>query len=177
MKTMKKLILYGSEYGTARRYAEKLSQLTGIPIMDSETVQDRLACDQIVYFGGLYAGGVKGLKRTVKYLSANTQMILVTVGLADVTDADNINNIRNSIRRQIPECILSNTGLFHLRGGIDYSKLSFVHRTMMALLYKKARNIPDDKKTSEDKELIKTYNTKVDFVDFDSLNPIIQALQ
>ena len=32
--SMNQQIIYGSEYGTTRRYAEQLSQLTGIPAMD-----------------------------------------------------------------------------------------------------------------------------------------------
>ena len=174
---MKKAILYGSEYGTAKGYAEKLSQLTGIPNASYETVKELHDCSLVIYFGGLYAGGVKGLKRTVKYLLPDTKLILVTVGLADVKDPENIENIQRSIRNQVPESILNNAALFHLRGGIDYSKLSFTHKTMMALLYNKAKHIPDEKKTADVRALIETYNTKVDFVDFGSLEQIIKAIQ
>lgn len=174
---MTKVIVYGSEYGTTKQYAEKLSQLTGIPTMSYETVKEQIACKQVIYFGGLYAGGVKGLKRTVKLLSPDTRLVLVTVGLADVTDKQNIDNIQRSIRNQVPESILKNAELFHLRGGIDYSKLSFTHKTMMALLYNKAKHIPDEKKTADVRALIETYNTKVDFSDFGSLEQIIKAIQ
>ena len=92
----------------------------------------------------MYAGGVKGLKTTVKALQENTKLIIVTVGLADVTNKENTSNIKKSIERQVPPRIMENTTVFHLRGGIDYQKLNFVHKTMMTLLYNKAKNLPEE---------------------------------
>lgn len=66
--------------------------------------------------------------------------------------------------------------IFHLRGGIDYRKLNFKHRTMMKMLYKKASNIPIDEQTSEIKAMIETYNQKVDFIDFNMLNNILEVI-
>lgn len=103
-------------------------------------------------------------------------MIIVTVGLADVCDKENIVNIRNSIRKQVPEQLLKSTPIFHLRGGIDYQKLTFKHKTMMTLLYNKAKGLPEDKKTAEIRAMIATFNSKVDFVDYNSLNHIVEII-
>ena len=91
-------------------------------------------------------------------------------------DKENTDNIRKSIRKQVPERILRNTNIFHLRGGIDYDKLNFKHRTMMNLLYHKVKKIPKEKMTAETKAMIETYGTKVDFVDYQSLNQIMEAI-
>ena len=120
---MNALIVYGSQYGTTKRYAEQLSEMINLPVISYEDIKELTEYDLIVHFGGLYAGGVKGLKRSSKYYGENTQLIIVTVGLADVYDKENTDNIRKSIRKQVPERILSNTNIFHLRGGIDYDKL------------------------------------------------------
>ena len=61
-----------------------------------------------------------------------------------------------------------------IRGGIDYSKLGFKHKTMMGMLYKKAVTLPEEKKTAEVKAMIETYSKQVDFVDLSSLDPIIR---
>ena len=132
---MKKLIVYGTQYGTTKRYAEKFSEIMDIPCISYEEVKALSGYDVVIHFGGLYAGGVKGLKATIKSLPENTRLIIVTVGLADVSDEENINNIRRSIRRQVPARVMDNTMMFHLRGGIDYKKLNFKHKTMMTLLY------------------------------------------
>lgn len=103
-------------------------------------------------------------------------IIVVTVGLADVNDSTNINNIKDSLKCQVSKKRLTNTPCFHLRGGIDYQKLNFKHRTMMALLYRKVVKLPEEKKTGEIRALIDTYNKKVDFVDFEALNQIIDEV-
>lgn len=100
----------------------------------------------------------------------------MTVGLADVCDKENISNIRKSIRKQVPEHLLNASHIFHLRGGIDYQKLIFKHKAMMTLLYNKAKRLPEDKKTAEIKAMIETFNSKVDFVDYNSLNQIVEII-
>lgn len=174
---MKTLILYGSQYGTTKRYADELSRLTGLPALSYEKAADLAGCEQIVYLGGLYAGGVKGLKQAVKKFPAGVRLILVTVGLADVQDEQNIENIRRSVRRQLPAEVLQNTAFFHLRGGIDYSKLNLTHRTMMTLLYNHARKLPPEQQNAETRAMIETFGKQVDFVDLAALRPIAAAIE
>ena len=148
---MKKLIVYGTQYGTTKRYAEKFSEIMETPCISYEEVKALSNYDVVIHFGGLYAGGVKGLKTTIKALPENTRLIIVTVGLADVSDEENINNIRRAIRRQVPARLMDNTMIFHLRGGIDYKKLNFKHKTMMTILYNKAKNFRKKRKTLKSK--------------------------
>lgn len=174
---MKSLIIYGSQYGTTKAYATELSKITGIPCISYETVKDITEYEQIIYFGGLYAGGVKGLKSTFRLLkNSNVRTIIVTVGLADVYNEENANTIKASIAKQVDENILKTSFIFHLRGGIDYSKLNFKHKTMIKMLYHSIKNKPVEKLTVDDKALIETYNTKVDFVDYHSLKQIIEVI-
>ena len=174
---MNSLIVYGSQYGTTKKYAERFAEMTNLPIIAYENIKDLRGYDLIIHFGGLYAGGVKGLKNTVRALRKNAKLIIVTVGLADVYDEENIRNIRQAIGKQVPEKLLSNTSIFHLRGGIDYQKLNFKHKTIMTLLYNKAKRLPDEKKTAEVRAMIETYNTKVDFVDYNALTPILEQIR
>ena len=173
---MNTLIIYGSQYGTTKRYAEKFAEMTDLPIISFEDIENLEKYERVVYFGALYAGGVKGLKNTIKKLSPNTKLVIVTVGLADVCDEENISNIRSSIRKQVPEYLFKKVSIFHLRGGIDYQKLSLKHSLMMALLYNKAKNMPEEKKTAEVRAMIETFNSKVDFVDFACLDQITESI-
>lgn len=173
---MKSMIIYGSQYGTTKRYAEKLSELTDVELCSYDKVQNISDYDRIIYLGGLYAGGVKGLKHTIKFFRPNVELSIVTVGLADVLDKENIDNIRKSIRKQIPDTMYNKTKLFHLRGGIDYDILNFKHRTMMALLYKSIKKTPAEKRTVEGNAIIETYNQKVNFMNFDTLIPIAEEI-
>ena len=176
---MSEIIIYGSQYGTTKIYAEELSKKTNIPTISFEKIKDINRYDRIIYLGGLYAGGVLGLSKTLKKITDifSKKIIIVTVGLADPKDNENTSNIKNNIKRQLAKEIFNNANIFHLRGGIDYSKLNFTHKTMMRLLYKKVKNFPETKKTAEDKALINTYNQKVNFVDFSSLENIISEIK
>ena len=173
---MKKIIVYGSHYGTTKLYAQKLSELAGIEAVNYTDVKNLLEYDMVIHMGGLYAGGVKGLKYTAKLLADGTRLIVVTVGLADVTKKENTDHIKKSVGMQLPKSILERTTILHLRGGIDYKNLNFAHKSMMAMVYKKAKNIPNDKKTEEEKDMVATYGQKVDFTDFSSLEKIIEIL-
>lgn len=175
---MNNIIIYGSNYGTTEQYAKELSKRTNIEAISFENVQEINKYDKIIYIGGLYAGGVLGMSKTLRKLTniQNKTIILATVGLADPTDEKNINNIRNNIKVQISKEIYDKAKIFHLRGGIDYSKLKFFHKTMMKLLYNAVKNIPQEKLSSENKAMIETYNKKVNFVNFSDLDKIISEI-
>ena len=176
---MNGIIIYGSYYGTTKQYAEELSKRTNIQAISYENVNEINNYNNIIYLGGLYAGGVLGMSKTLKKLNniSNKNIIIITVGLADPTDEKNIDNIRNNIKSQISKEIFEKAKICCLRGGIDYSKLNFAHKTMMKLLYNAIKKIPKEKLTAENKAMIETYNQKVNFVDFSNLDSIIAEIQ
>ena len=176
---MKHIIVYGSQYGSTRRYAENLSEQTGIPAVGYKDAPNLSDMKIIIYLGGLYAGGVLGLAKTLRNFSLQDgqKLILVTVGLADPNEPENQHNIRTSLQKQLPAGLLDQAKIFHLRGGIDYQQLSFGHRTMMKLLYQSLRRTPLEKQTAENRALIETYGKKVDFTDFGALEPIVLEIQ
>ena len=173
-----KIIIYGSQYGTARKYAEELAKRTNIEIKNYKDVTDIDQYNTVVYIGSLYVGGVLGMKKTLAKISQcqKKKIIIATVGLADPADTENTDKIKNSMKRQLSKELYENAYIFHLRGGIDYSCLNFKHKTMMGLLYKKAVGLPEEKKTAEIKAMIETYNQKVNFVDFESLNRLTDCI-
>ena len=170
------IIIYGSRYGSTKRYAERLAEITGLKAVFFKDVKSVAGYDRIVYLGALCAGGVMGLKKTVDHLSANQELIVATVGLADPTDAENVNHIRGCIKEQVPASHYDESKIFHLRGAIDYSKLGLKHRIMMKLLYSKVLKIPEAERNAEVRALIATYGKQVDFVNLDTLEPIVKAL-
>lgn len=177
---MNSIIIYGSHYGTTKQYAEELSKRTNIKAISFKKFNQQINdYDNIIYLGALYAGGVLGMSKTLKKLNniSNKKILIATVGLSDPTDEVNKNNIRNNIKNQIPKEVLEKAKIFHLRGGIDYSKLNFAHKTMMKLLYNVVKNLPNEKQTAEDRAMIETYNKKVNFIDFSSLDKITNEIQ
>lgn len=171
-------IIYGSRYGTTRRYAEELARRTGLEARPFGDVDNINEYQTLAYLGALCAGGVMGMKKTFAKL-ANVQdktIVIATVGVADPTNEQNTSSIKQSMARQLAPEVLSHAHIFHLRGGIDYSKLSLHHRAMMSLLCKKARSLPEEEQTAEVHAMLETYGKQVDFTDFNSLDQIVDVL-
>ena len=91
MEQVKGLVLYGSKYGSPRRYAQELARRLGFDCLDHRqaTGQEAGQYPVIVYGGGLYAGGVTGLKQTCRRMEQpeRAQWFFFTVGLADPAEA------------------------------------------------------------------------------------------
>lgn len=174
-----KIIIYGSQYGTTKQYAQELSKRTGIKAEEYSGIQDINQYDTIIYLGALYAGSVLGMKKTLNKISnpTNKKIIIATVGLADPNDVENRDNIRAGIERQLSEDIYNQASIHFLRGGIDYSLLNLKHKTMMAFVHKRLKGLKEEEKSAEAKAILETYGKKVYYMDFDALNPIIDEIQ
>lgn len=176
---MESIILYGSRYGATRRYALALSERTGIPACSYRDKPDLSGKTLVVYLGGLYAGGVLGLAKTLRHFSLQPgqTLLIATVGLADPGDPATRANLRASLQRQLPPGLLEQAQVFHLRGGIDYQKLSPAHRAVMGLLYRALCSKPAETLPAEDRALIETYGKQVDFTDLLTLTPLVEEIR
>ena len=168
---MAKLIIYGSQYGVTKKYAETLGEMTDTKVINYRQAKDQLTADSydtIVYMGSLYAGVATGLKETAKLFPSDCKIIIVTVGLMSPELLDK--NIKKSVQSQVPKEIFDKADRFHLQGAIDYSILSKKHKMMMGVLCKALKLKP--KKTADDKALIDSYNKSLYLVDFNKLDHI-----
>ena len=76
-----KIIIYGSQYGTAKQYAEELSKKTNIKAESYEDIKSIDKYETIIYIGALYAGGVLGMAKTFKKISncESKKIIIATI--------------------------------------------------------------------------------------------------
>ena len=102
-------IVYGSHYGTTERYAQELSRRVGIPAVDYRKMGEISSQDTVIYLGGLYAGGLVGLKKSLPKLKTAANLIVVTVGLADPEEEENVQHIRASVTKQLGEELTAKT--------------------------------------------------------------------
>jgi hypothetical protein len=91
------------------------------------------------------------------------------VGLADpsVTDYTEI------VAKCFPKKHSQPEKVFHFRGGIDYGKLNFVHRGLMAMLKKKVEKTSKAEMSAEGKAILETYGKQIDFTDRETIMPLI----
>lgn len=172
------VVIYRSKYGSARKYAEWIAESLNASLFECSTVNasDFTSFNTIVYGGGLYAGGLNGIsfiKRNFKYLQ-DKNLILFTCGIADPQNQTNKEHIQQNISRALSPSMMKKIKVFSLRGGIDYQRLSFVHRVMMGALRRALlRKKPEDL-TEEDRQLLDTYGGAIDFVNKASIDPILE---
>ena len=59
--------------------------------------------DTIIYMGGLYAGGVLGLSKTLRSISPQEirRLFIVTVGLSDPSKPETTENVHKSLQKQL----------------------------------------------------------------------------
>ena len=166
------IIIYGSCYGTAKIYAEALAERLKCEALPYDKIKEPDEYEEVIYVGGLYAGGIMGMAKTAKKISADKckRFVVITVGLADPAD-------EKAAIRQIPNSLADRTEFYHLRGGIDYEKLSFKHRMMMKMLYEQVKKQPVDEQDADTRAMIDTYGQKVSFVDPESLKIIVKKLE
>ena len=179
--TMKKtVVVYKSFYGSSKKYAEWLSGEIGCDMLERKEVScERLAdYDTIVLIGGLYAGGMMGIDLVTRSfdMTEGKDIVLITCGIADVANRENVENIRKSLEKALKEKT-DKVKIFHVRGGLDYSKMNFVHRTMMKALVLSLKAKAQDKLTDEDREIIATYGKKTDFTDKEYLRAPIEYIK
>ena len=123
-----KIIIYASQYGSTKQYADELSKRTGIETVEYAELTDINQYDLIVYLGPLYAGSVLGLKKTLNKIRnvQDKKLIVGIVGLPDHNDKKNMEEVMNR-KEQVHGCIYNNARAYFLRGAIDYSNLNLKH--------------------------------------------------
>ena len=174
---MKQIIIYGSRYGSAKRYAERLAELTKTEAVAHSAAKNIGSFDRVIYIGAIYAGSVMGLKSTAKKMTEKQELIVVSVGLTDTHDQTNISNIRSTIKSQIPAHLYNESRIFHLRGAIDYDKLGFFYRMLLRMIHSKASKTPAAELDATAKAVLETYGKRTDFVDFNSLQMILDIIK
>lgn len=69
----------------------------------------------------------------------------------------------------------SKVKVFHLRGAMDYKRLSLVHRGMMAMMKKmRIDKKSQEELTDEDKAFLESYGNKADFLDRATIMPLVE---
>ena len=174
-------VVYQSKYGSTEKYAKWIAETLSCNLFDRETVtvEELRSYDTIIYGGGLYAGGVSGIDLITKNFRcfSGKNIVLFTCGLADTSNSINTDHIKVSLQKHFTNEMEKQIKVFHLRGGIDYSKLSFMHKSMMSMLHKTLTKKNPDLLSDEDREMLETYGKKVDFTDRLSIAPLISYVQ
>ena len=171
------VVLYSSRYGSTKRYAEAIAARLHCLALDTKKGKEALSdYETIIFGGGIYASGIRGVSLLTKNFQKlrDKRLFVFTVGISDPTDPSRFSPMLEKIfspemRKQIR--------FFHFRGGMDYSKMSFLHRTMMKMLKSMIEKKPLSERTDEDEGILSTFGGKVDFFDENAISPLVEAVE
>lgn len=172
---MKKVVvLYQSKYGSTKRYAEWIANELKSDLLEGSKVkaEDLLSYDTIVFGGGLYASGINGISIITKNFPSikDKNLIVFTVGLGDTKEKEIFKPI---IEKNCSTEIQTKVKFFHFRGGINYKKLNFLHKIMMAMLKTMVAKKKPEEMTDGDQKMLDTYGDQIDFTDKNTIVPLI----
>ena len=162
---MVKAIIYNSETGFTKEYAEMLSEKINVPYYTLKEAKKEInKQDEIVYLGWICAGVIKGLNKVrnkykVKCYGA--------VG-AFPKDANYIETLTKSNG-------LEKDKLFYLRGGINFGKLKGYKKFIVKIVGSVLEKNNKGKEGSE--ELIRIFNEGASFVDVKNLDEMIDYIK
>lgn len=167
------IVTYQSKYGSTEKYAKWIAENLAcslVPVKQAKT-EDFEKADMLIFGGGIYASGIEGLKafKTKAAAFPQKKWIVFTLGLSDPQKTNYGEIIDHNFTTEEKQ----KTTLFHLRGGIDYKKLSFVHRGMMAMMHKMINKNP----SPDHQAFNESYGKAIDFSDVQSIQPLLDHVQ
>ncbi len=172
---MKGIILYQSKYGATKKYADRLSEETGFPCVETKKarIDEVSKYDVIVLGGGIYASGIAGLSFLKKHIDAlNGKKIIVFCDGASPYEEKAFGEVvsRNMTGR------LEGIPCFYCRGAWDMDGMNAVDRGLCKMLLKAVtKKDPADCAVWE-KALLEAGDNKCDWTDEKYLEPIIKAI-
>ncbi|MDY6051859.1 MAG: flavodoxin domain-containing protein [Rothia sp. (in: high G+C Gram-positive bacteria)] len=181
MKTL--LIAYGSQYGYTEQYArwagQQLEGQFALHLLPLEQLTKPALDGADVVVAGLsdYGGFLTGAQELKKYdqkLKAKP-FALFTVSFSGLEGASQ-QKLDALLARNLGEALVKDAlGTFHLRGGLDHTRLSFKHKTVMVGIRSAIAALP--KKSEANQQMLESFAQKtVDYSSKEQITPLVQAV-
>lgn len=158
-------IVYTSNAGHTRAYAELLGKQTSLSIYDLVSAGNNLPQGSpIIYLGWLMAGRIKGYKQAAALYSIQAVCGVGMAGGSQLQDMKKANVLPDSLP------------VFYLQGGFDMDKLQGVYQLMMKMMKSTVGKSMAEKKdrTLEEDDMLLLLNQGGDRVSVDQLQGILQ---
>lgn len=158
-------IVFTSNSGYTKKYAELLGEKTSLPVYSAKDAKKNLKTgEEIIYLGWLMASGIKGYKAAAK-----KYRIAAVCGVGMGSGDGQSNDIKkaNSLPESLP--------LFVLQGGFNIDKLHGIYKFMMKTVRKFALKGLSEKadKTAEDLDMLDLMQNGGDRVKPENLTALI----
>lgn len=171
---MQTIVVYKSKSGYTRNYAKWISKELNCEISELQDldVSKLSKVDTVIYGGGLYAGGINGLKKFKKLmLSYHIPNAIIYFTGASPSMSFELEDITS---RNFNSEEQKRFKFYYFRGGFDFNKCTFIDKILMLMLKVKMKS--DSKKrelTADEKGMLEAYSQSVDFTKANKIKPLI----
>jgi len=158
-------IVYQSNAGHTRRYAELFARLSALPAYDLQRAHSTLQKnDMIIFFGWLMAGTLQGYQKAARRYQVSAVCV---VGMGHPGDGQ-VETIAKKYRFDLANA-------FYLQGGLDLEKLHGLYGFMMKTMSRFMGPALEKKdgKSPEEIEMLAMLKDGGDFVSEDHLEPLM----
>ena len=173
---MKTLVIYTSQTGFTKRYAQWLADETGADLYDLKDVQKREeaffgSCEAIVYAGWCMAGSVVKVKWFLGKAESwkEKRLAVVCVGGSPNDNPDVEALLKNTLGDKRKEYIKA----YYCQGGFAYERMNAASKLAMKLFASALKKKPDEKSRQMAELISKSY----DISDKKFIEPIVSYLR
>ncbi len=172
---MKTIVIYHSQTGFTKRYAEWIAEATGADCLElSDAKKKDLTAYEAIIFGGFAcAGNISKLSWFKSNIDKWTdkKLIAFCVGASPIENPE----IEPALKRNFTESELKKVSIFYCPGGFNYEKMTAPSKLMMKMFIKALKAKKD--KTEEEQEMIKMISSSYDISDKKYIEPILACLK
>jgi menaquinone-dependent protoporphyrinogen IX oxidase len=174
---MKTIVIYRSKTGFTKKYAEWIGAELSAEVLEASNVAPDMltAYDTIIYGGGLYAGGIHGIRLIKRNLDRlRGKKIAVYATGASPPRAEAIAEVRT--KNFTPEQ-QKQIQFFFLRGGFDFGKLRLLDKILMTMLKWKMKSKNPLKLVPDERGMLAAYDHPVDFTQKKNIDALLEYIR
>ncbi len=157
-----KAIVYTSNAGSTKEYAEMLSAKTGIPAYELSSAE-ALENAEVIYFGWVMGGDLQGLSKARETFGTLKAVVAVGMMVSEKTKAE------VSEKNHISEP--------YLPGEFNIKKLKGMYKMMMSMMLRMMKGKVKESDDPADKRALELFENGFNGVKEENLAPIIELLE
>lgn len=174
-------VMYGSQYGHAKKYAEWIAEVLRERDEDVQLIEagrytvSPAAPSTLVFVAGNYGGSLHRMEKFVETARSypNARLVLLSVGMASASREDEARHLWD---KNVPSDLRGRTECFHARGGVEFSRLTAKHKLVMTAVRGFFTAKPAGKRHPEDQQLLDSWGEDFDYTSRDQIEGLLDAL-
>ena len=172
---MKIIVIYNSQTGFTKRYAEWIAEATKADCLELSAAKkkDLTTYEAIIFGSWACAGSISKISWFKGNIDkwADKKLIAFCVGGSPIDNSE----IEQALKQIFNESALEKVNVFYCPGGFNYDKMSASSKLMMKMFIKMLKAKKD--KTEAEQEMVKMISQSYDISDKKYIQPILECLK